>query len=74
MDAIIGFMDGLSDVITGLVDFVIGLISDLVYLAQLTAQAVSSVPSYFSWVPAPVLGLLLSILAVVVLYKILGRE
>lgn len=74
MDAIIGFFSGLVDVIGGLVDFVIGLIGDLVYLAQITGKAVASIPSYFSWVPPQVLALLLSIFAVVVLYKILGRE
>ena len=74
MDAIIGFFAGLVDVLGGLVDFVIGLVADLVYLAQITGKAVASIPSYFAWVPAPVLALLLSVFAVVVLYKILGRE
>ena len=74
MNAIIEFFSGLVDIIGGLVDFVLGFISDLVYLAQITAKAVASIPSYFSWVPAPVLALLLSVFAVVVLYKILGRE
>lgn len=74
MDAIVGFFTGLVDVLGGIVDFVIGLIGDLVYLAQITAKAVASIPSYFSWVPPQVLALLLSIFAVVVLYKILGRE
>ena len=74
MRAIIGFFSGLVDVLGGIVDFVIGLIGDLVYLAQITAKAVASIPSYFSWVPPQVLALLLSIFAVVVLYKILGRE
>lgn len=74
MDAIIGFFTGLADVLGGLVDFVIGLVADLVYLTQITGKAVASIPSYFAWVPAPVLALLLAVFAVVVLYKILGRE
>lgn len=74
MRAIIGFFSGLVDIIGSLVDFVIGLVDDLVYLVQLTAKAVGSIPSYFSWVPSPVLALLVSVFAVVVLYKILGRE
>lgn len=74
MRAIIGFLEGLVDIVGSLVDFVIGLISDLVYLVQITAKAVASIPSYFSWVPPQALALLLSIFAVVVLYKLLGRE
>lgn len=74
MDAIIGFFAGFADVIVGLVDFVIGLVGDLVYVSQITGKAVASIPSYFTWVPAPVLVLLLAVFAIVVLYKILGRE
>lgn len=74
MRAIINFFSGLVDVVGGLVDFVIGFIGDIVYLVQLTAKAVASVPTYFSWVSPQVLTLLVSIFAVVVLYKILGRE
>lgn len=74
MRTIIKFFKGLAKVIGGLVDFAIGFIGDILYLVQLTAEAVASIPSYFSWVPPPVLALLLTIFSVVVLYKILGRE
>lgn len=74
MRAIIGFLTGIVDLLTGAIDFLVGLISDIVYLVQLTAKAVASIPMYFSMLPAPVTSLLVTIFAVVVLYKILGRE
>lgn len=74
MGAIIDFFTGIADFVTGAIDFLIGIISDIVYLVQLTAKAVASIPSYFSWVPPQILALLLTIFGIVVLYKILGRE
>lgn len=74
MDAIIGFFRGIADVLVGAVDFLIGIIRDLVYLAQLTGRAVSAIPKFFTWLPPSVVALLLTIFAVVVIYKLLGRE
>lgn len=74
MDAILGFFRGIADVLVGAVDFLIGIIRDLVYLAQITARAVSAIPGFFAWLPPPAVALLLTIFSVVVIYKLLGRE
>ena len=74
MGAIIDFLTGLADIVVGLVDFVIGFIGDIVYLVQLTAKAVANAPNYFNWLSPDVVSLIIGILAVVVIYKILGRE
>lgn len=74
MSAIIDFFTGIADIITGAVDFLIGVISDLVYLVQLTAKAAGTIPSYFSWLPPSVVSILLTIVAIAVLYKLLGRD
>ena len=74
MDAIIGFFTGIADVLGGAVDFLIGLCRDIVYIATLSAKAVGALPMLFSWLPAPIVALLLTIFAVVALYKLLGRE
>lgn len=74
MDAIIEFFTGIVDLLTGAVDFLIGVIADIVYIAQLTAKAASSIPSYFTWLPSPVVAMIVTIFGVVVIYKILGRE
>lgn len=74
MNAVIKFFAGLGDVLRGAVELLIGLIADLLYIIQLTAKAVSAIPSYFGMLPSSVVALLTTIFAVVVLYKIFGRE
>lgn len=63
-------VDGFNAVI----DFVIGLFEDLIYIIRLTGAFVAKLPDLFSWLPVEALTLVLSIFAVVVIYKILGRE
>lgn len=74
MDAIIGFLRGIGDAVVGAFDFLVSFIGDIVYLVQLTGKFLVQIPAYFSWLPAPVLTLIVTILTVVVLYKVLGRE
>lgn len=74
MDAIINFFAGIGEVIVTVIDFVIGLFEDLIYVIQLTAKFLGQIPSYFSWLPAELLAILISIFAIVVIYKIMGRE
>lgn len=74
MDAIIKFFTGIGDLFVGAFEFLIGICADIVYIAKLTARAVAAIPSFFAWLPAPVVALLGTIFAVVVVYKILGRE
>lgn len=54
--------------------FVLDFFADIVYVIQLTGKFVLQIPSYFSWLPAPVLTLVVAIFSVVVIYKVLGRE
>lgn len=74
MDAILNFFSGIADAISSLFDFVFGIVSDLVYLVGLTGKFLAQIPAYFSWLPSQLVTLLVTIFAIVVLYKILGRE
>lgn len=74
MDAILSWLFGLAEAIAGLFAFVGSLLSDLVYMVQLTAKIFAQIPTYFSWLPAPVLALLGTLFALVVLYKLFGRD
>lgn len=74
MNAILKFFSGVADLIGGAIDFLIGLVADLVYIVQLTAKAVATLPYYLRLLPPTVIVLLTTIFAVVVLYKIFGRE
>ncbi len=68
------YIVGIGELFVSIYEFVLDFFSDVVYVIKLTANFVASIPSYFSWLPAPVLALVVSIFAVVVIYKVLGRE
>lgn len=68
------FFLGVSGVITGLVDFVVGFIEDIVYVVKLCTSFVAKIPKLFSWLPTPVLAIVVVTFSVVVIYKIMGRE
>lgn len=74
MTAIINFIQGIAAGVQAAIDFLLGLIEDVAYVVQLTAEFVLQIPNYLSWLPAPVLAIIVSIFVVVVIYKILGRE
>ena len=74
IDAILDWLAGLASAVAGFFAFLGSLVSDLVYMVRLTAKIVYQIPDYFSWLPAPVLALLGTIFALVVLYKIFGRD
>lgn len=68
------YIVGIGELFISIYDFVIGFFSDIVYVIKLTAAFVANIPNYFSWLPSSVVALIVSIFAVVVIYKVLGRE
>lgn len=74
MDAIVSFFTGIGNFLVSVIDFVISFFSDLIYVIQLLGKVVLSIPSYFSWLPGGVSSLFITLFAIVVIYKILGRE
>ena len=74
MEAIITFLQGIMTGVTTALNFLIGFIEDIVYVVKLTGEFVLNIPDYFAWLPAPVLATVVSIFAIVVIYKVLGRE
>lgn len=69
-DAVLAIGQFFADV----VDFVLQLISDIIYVIELCGQAITKIPDYINWIPAAPLAILTAIFAIVVIYKILGRE
>lgn len=74
LKSILEFIKGFVGVVTSLVDFVISFIQDLVYIVKLCATFVAKIPTLFGWLPASVVAIIVMIFAVVVIYKIMGRE
>lgn len=74
MEAIVSMLESIGNFIASIVDVVLGLIQDILYIIEITAQTVASIPTYFTWMPSASLSLLVTIFGVVVVYKVLGRE
>lgn len=74
LESIANFFETIGTVITTLVSFVISIVGDIVFVVQLTGMFVLNIPSYFSWLPLECVAILTIIFAIVVTYKILGRE
>ena len=67
-------LSNIVDFFTSVVDFVLDFISDLVYAIKLIGETVLNLPDFFGWLPGSIVTLLISLFAIVVIYKIIGRE
>jgi len=74
MDALLSFVESIGNGLNAILDFCISFFEDVAYIVKLTAEYVAKIPSFFSWLPAPVLAIIVSAFAVVVIYKVIGRE
>lgn len=74
MQAIVDFLSSIGSAILAGIDFVVSFFEDLVYIIQLTGKFLAQLPSFFSWLPTPVVSGLLTTFAIVVVYKIAGRD
>lgn len=74
MQSIIDFLSSIGSAILAGIDFVISFFQDIIYIIQLTGKFLTQLPSFFSWLPAPVVSVLLTTFAIVVIYKIAGRD
>lgn len=74
MTAIINAVKAIAAGVKTAIEFLGTLIEDTAYIASLCAQFVSQIPEYLSFMPPVVLTIIVSMFAVVVVYKILGRE
>ena len=74
MGQIVNFLKGIVDFFVGVIQFVIKLVGDLVYVVKLLGETVAHLPDYLQFLPSAVVAILVTTLAVVVIYKVLGRE
>lgn len=74
MTAMLGFFTAIADGVTAALEFLLTLIADIAYMTELLAKFVSELPQYLSFLPAPILAMVTTLFAIVVIYKILGRE
>ena len=59
---------------TTIFDFVVGFVNDIISVVKYTGQAIAQIPQLLEWINPTLIGMLLAAFAVVIIYKILGRE
>lgn len=69
-DALVAITDAIWAVLETIGDF----INDLLFVIELLGKAVLNLPTYISWLPSPVIALIIGCFSIVVIYKVLGRE
>ena len=74
MSAIIDFLTGLGDLISSLFGFLFGIIQDLLYIVALLGSVIVKIPAMIGWLPSACITLTVTLFAVVLIYKLLGRE
>lgn len=74
MASVIAFFEGIGNAIISIFDFIISFFQDLIYMITITGQVLVSIPGYFAWLPSSYQVLLVTLVGIVVIYKILGRE
>lgn len=74
MQAIIDVLSAIGEAIVAIVDFIIKLFNDLLYVIEITGSVVAQIPALFSWLPSELVSMLVVAFAIVVIYKLLGRE
>ncbi|MBQ8624154.1 MAG: hypothetical protein IJ424_07290 [Oscillospiraceae bacterium] len=74
LESIKEILFNIGDFFVTIYDFVVGFVNDIVSVVKYTGQAVAQIPQLLEWVNPALIGMLLAAFAVVVIYKILGRE
>lgn len=74
MQILIDFIAGIGDMLYSCFGWLISTVRDLAYIAKLLGTFVGNIPSYFAWLPDEALATLVTIFAIVIIYKLLGRE
>lgn len=68
-------LQNIFDMLVTLFDFLLGFIEDIVYVATLLPDIVSDVSTLItSFIPAPVLSIILACVTLTVVYRVLGRD
>lgn len=67
-------LKSIGDFFVTIGQFLFDFVKDIIYMIEIVGEAVVQIPDYISWLPVEVVTIIVSIFAIVVIYKILGRE
>lgn len=55
-------------------EFLTNLFKEIGMMVTYLGQIVRTIPSYFTWLPASVLAVLVLTFSIIIIYKVIGRE
>lgn len=67
------FVQDFGIFLNNITGFIWQFFTDLVYVIHLLNKALTAIPSYFSWLPVGVVGLLGLTFSLVIVFKVVGR-
>lgn len=74
LNSITNFIESIGEFISSIVNFVIDFVNDLLYVIELVGSTVTKIPDLLNWLPVEIIAMFIGIFAIVVVYKIIGRE
>lgn len=74
LQGIFDILKKIGDFFTSIIDFIVTLFEDIVKFIKMLGVFASKIPDWFSWLPSPVLALIVTLVGVVILIRVLGRD
>lgn len=74
MSGIIQFFTGIADIISAIVNFIVTIFKDFVYVIKLLFNTTRNIHLYFNWLPSTIETLIVTAIAIAIIYKVLGRD
>lgn len=74
LESITNFIEGIANSFTAIIDFLTDFVEDSIYIIDVCGKAILFIPQLFGWLPVSVATLAIGIFAIVIIYKVLGRE
>lgn len=74
LQGIFDILKKIGDFFTSIVDFIVSFFGDVVKFVKMLGTFASKIPDWFSWLPAPVLALIVILVGVIILIRVLGRD
>ena len=74
LQGILDVLTKIGDFFSSVVDFIVSIFQDLANFIKMLGLFVSKVPDWFSWLPAPAVALVITLIGTVVLLRVLGRD
>ena len=71
---IIDILSAIGNFFKSVVDFIVSLFEDLVYVIKLLGQTVAKLPDYLGFLPSVAIAVFVSAIAVVIVFRVIGRD